>query len=96
VRAARLRSYIIHTESCYGLIHRIYQCGAAANTALVGQSALTDLDTIVSYAGSLGLRVILDNHRSEAGNSNESSGLWYTSVLLPESAMTGCEGPDHW
>ena len=54
--------------------------GAAANTALVGQTALADLDTIISYAGSIGLRVILDNHRSEAGSSNEASGLWYTST----------------
>ncbi len=54
--------------------------GAAANTALIGQSALTDLDIIVSYAGSIGLRIILDDHRSEAGNSNEPSGLWYTSA----------------
>jgi endoglucanase len=52
--------------------------GKAANTALIGQHALTDLDTIVSYAGSIGLRIILDNHRSEAGNSSEASGLWYT------------------
>ena len=54
--------------------------GVAANTALVGQTALADLDTIVSYAGSIGLRIILDNHRSEAGNSNEASGLWYTGT----------------
>jgi endoglucanase len=54
--------------------------GVAANTALVGQTALADLDTIVSYAGSIGLRIILDNHRSEAGSSNEASGLWYTST----------------
>jgi endoglucanase len=54
--------------------------GKAANTALIGQTALTDLDTIVSYAGALGLRIILDNHRSEAGNSNEASGLWYTNA----------------
>ena len=54
--------------------------GAAANTALVGQTALADLDTLIAYAGSIGLRVILDNHRSEAGNSNEASGLWYTSA----------------
>ena len=59
--------------------------GKAANTALVGQSALEDLDTIVAYAGSIGLRVILDNHRSEAGNSNEASGLWYTSAY-PQSS----------
>ncbi len=57
-----------------------YANGVAANQALVGQTALQDLDTIVSYAGSIGLRVILDNHRSEAGNSNEASGLWYTSA----------------
>ena len=43
--------------------------GVAANTALVGQTALADLDTIISYAGSIGLRVILDNHRSEAGSA---------------------------
>ena len=54
--------------------------GAAANTALVGQTALADLDTLIAYAGSIGLRVILDNHRSEAGSSNEASGLWYTST----------------
>ena len=54
--------------------------GVAANTALVGQTALADLDTLISYAGSIGLRVILDNHRSEAGASNEASGLWYTST----------------
>ena len=50
------------------------------NQALVGQTALQDLDTIIAYAGSIGLRVILDNHRSEAGNSNEANGLWYTSA----------------
>ena len=58
--------------------------GQPANTVLVGQTALADLDTIVAYAGSIGLRVILDNHRSEAGNSNEANGLWYTSAY-PQS-----------
>jgi len=59
--------------------------GKPANTALTGQTALQDLDTIVAYAGSIGLRVILDNHRSEAGNSNEASGLWYTAAY-PQSS----------
>jgi endoglucanase len=59
--------------------------GKAVNMALVGQTALQDLDTIVAYAGSIGLRVILDNHRSEAGNSNEASGLWYTAAY-PQSS----------
>jgi endoglucanase len=57
-----------------------YANGGAVNQALAGQTALTDLDTIVAYAGSIGLRVILDNHRSEAGESNEANGLWYTSA----------------
>jgi endoglucanase len=57
-----------------------YANGAPANQALVGATALQDLDTIVGYAGSIGLRVILDNHRSEAGESNEANGLWYTST----------------
>jgi endoglucanase len=57
-----------------------YADGGPVNTQLVGQTALQDLDTIVSYAGSIGLRVILDNHRSEAGESNEANGLWYTSA----------------
>ena len=57
-----------------------YANGQPANAALAGQTALADLDTIVAYAGSIGLRVILDNHRSEAGNSNEANGLWYTST----------------
>jgi len=50
------------------------------NQALVGQTALADMDTIIAYAGSIGLRVILDNHRSEAGETNEANGLWYTSA----------------
>ena len=58
---------------------------SAVNQDLVGKTALQDLDLIVGYAGSIGLRVILDNHRSEAGESNESSGLWYTSAY-PQSA----------
>lgn len=61
-----------------------YANGQSANSALVGQTALADLDTIVAYAGSIGLRVILDDHRSDAGNSNEANGLWYTSAY-PQS-----------
>jgi endoglucanase len=61
-----------------------YANGGPVNTVLAGQTALQDLDTIVAYAGSIGLRVILDNHRSEAGESNEANGLWYTSAY-PQS-----------
>jgi len=50
------------------------------NTDLVGETSLQIMDKIIQNAGNIGLRVILDNHRSEAGNSNEANGLWYTSA----------------
>lgn len=55
------------------------------NTDLKGLNALQIMDKIISAAGADGLRVILDNHRSDAGNSAEQNGLWYTSAY-PESA----------
>jgi endoglucanase len=61
------------------------QGGAAINGDLKGLNSLQILDRIVDAAGAIGLRVILDNHRSEAGNSAESNGLWYTADY-PESA----------
>jgi len=57
----------------------------AINTDLKGLNALQVMDRVIGAAGGLGLRVILDNHRSEAGNSAEANGLWYTSAY-PESA----------
>ena len=54
------------------------------NSDLQGLNSLQIMDKIVTEAGTLGLRIILDNHRSEAGNSAESSGLWYTSAY-PEA-----------
>jgi endoglucanase len=42
-----------------------------------GKRARDILAMIVNYAGSRGLHVILDNHRSTAGNSAEGNGLWY-------------------
>ena len=55
------------------------------NTDLEGLNSLQILDKIVAYSGQIGLRIILDNHRSEAGNSAEANGLWYTTQY-PESA----------
>src|ERR1041384_1264345 len=43
--------------------------------ACVGKHSRDVMALIVNYAGSIGLHVIIDNHRSEAGNSAESSGL---------------------
>ncbi len=55
------------------------------NSDLKGLDSLQIMDAIIAYAGQIGLRVILDDHRSEAGNSAEASGLWYTQAY-PESA----------
>jgi endoglucanase len=51
----------------------------------LGQHSRDILADIINYAGSIGLHVILDNHRSEAGESAEQSGLWYASGY-PESS----------
>jgi len=56
-----------------------------ANPDLVGLHALDILDRIVDAAGALGLSVILDDHRSDAGWSAEAGGLWYTAAY-PQSA----------
>jgi endoglucanase len=47
-------------------------------------TALDVLDKIIAYCGQIGLRVMLDNHRSNAGNSAQENGLWFTSDF-PES-----------
>ena len=54
------------------------------NPDLQGLNGLEVMDKVVAYAGEIGLRVILDHHRSEAGNSANSSGLWYTAAY-PEA-----------
>ncbi len=55
------------------------------NADLRNLTSLEILDNIVAYSGKLGLKIILDNHRSEAGSSAQESGLWYTP-RFPESA----------
>jgi endoglucanase len=57
----------------------------AINTDLRGLNSLQVLDKIVAYAGTIGLKIILDNHRSEAGNSAEANGLWFTGAY-PEAS----------
>jgi endoglucanase len=54
------------------------------NAPLEGLNALQDLQLIVTYAGEEGLKVILDDHRSEAGESAEANGLWYTSTYTSQ------------
>ncbi|HEV3036592.1 MAG TPA: cellulase family glycosylhydrolase [Candidatus Angelobacter sp.] len=55
--------------------------GGPVNTDLKGLTSLQVLDKIIGFAGSIGLRVILDHHRSEAGSSAESNGLWFTGTF---------------
>lgn len=62
-----------------------YGSSGPINTDLKGLHSLDVMDKIIDYAGQDGLKVILDNHRSEAGNSAEQNGLWYTSAY-PESS----------
>jgi len=54
------------------------------NPDLQGLTGLEIMDRIVTQADEIGMRVILDHHRSEAGNSANESGLWY-SAEFPET-----------
>jgi aryl-phospho-beta-D-glucosidase BglC (GH1 family) len=54
------------------------------NPDLRGLTGLQIMDKVVDYAGRIGLRIILDHHRSDAGAGAQDNGLWYTSAY-PES-----------
>lgn len=54
------------------------------NPDLEGLSSIEIMDKIIEGAGERGLKVILDNHRSNAGASAQENGLWYTEEY-PES-----------
>ncbi|MBL9123199.1 MAG: cellulase family glycosylhydrolase [Planctomycetaceae bacterium] len=47
------------------------------NPDLQGLSGLGIMDKIVAYAGQIGLRILLDHHRSSAGAGPNENGLWY-------------------
>ncbi|MCC8432068.1 cellulase family glycosylhydrolase [Reyranella aquatilis] len=49
------------------------------NPDLQGLSALQIMDKIVDYADQIGLKIILDHHRSNAGAGTSENGLWYNS-----------------
>ncbi|MHB1684892.1 MAG: cellulase family glycosylhydrolase [Bacilli bacterium] len=57
-----------------------YGTSGPINTDLQGLTALQVMDKIISYAGQLGLKVMLDCHRSAVGNSANSDGLWYNTA----------------
>lgn len=50
------------------------------NPDLQGLKPIEIMDRIVEYAGEIGIRILLDHHRSNAGAGAEGSGLWYTSA----------------
>jgi len=50
----------------------------ALNPDLVGLNGLQIMDKVIDYAGEIGLRVLLDHHRSEAGDGANEHGLWTT------------------
>lgn len=54
------------------------------NPDLAGLSSLEILDKIVQYADKIGLWIILDHHRSDAGMGALNNGLWHTDAY-PES-----------
>jgi len=58
----------------------------AANPELQGMRALDIIDRIVNYAGALGISIVLDDHRSDAGWSTQPDGLWYTKDY-PETSF---------
>lgn len=66
------------------IVPRLEKGEGKANGELAGLNAQEIMDRILAAAGDEGLKVILDNHRSEAGNSNERTGLWY-SAAYPEA-----------
>ncbi len=53
-----------------------------ANPDLQGLSPLQVFDKVINYAGSKGMRVILDRHRPDAGGQ---SALWYTSSVSEDT-----------
>jgi endoglucanase len=54
---------------------------ANKNPDLTGLSGLQILDKVINYAGTKGMRVVLDRHRADSGGQ---SPLWYTDAY-PES-----------
>jgi aryl-phospho-beta-D-glucosidase BglC (GH1 family) len=49
------------------------------NPDLQGLDGLQVMDKIIAYAGKIGIKIILDDHRSAAGSGPNSDGLWYDS-----------------
>ena len=59
---------------------------ASLNPDLAGKTTIEVFDKIIDYAGKIGLKIILDHHRSSDGASANENGLWYDDKY-PESKM---------
>ena len=57
---------------------------ADLNPDLVGKTPLEILDTIVEYAGSIGIKIIIDMHRITPGVGKEEDGLWFNDTYSVE------------
>lgn len=64
------------------MLHTTGQAGSidySKNPDLKGLTSLQVMDKIVEYADEIGLKIILDHHRSSAGDGTSANGLWYDS-----------------
>ena len=55
------------------------------NGDLRGMNSLQILDKVIAYSGSIGLRIVLDDHRSTAGGGPQENGFWFTDEF-PETS----------
>jgi len=65
-------------------------------TSCTGLHARDILAKIMNYAGSIGLHVILDNHRSNIGESAQENGLWYTTAYPESNWITDWVNMQRW
>jgi endoglucanase len=57
------------------------------NRDVLGADSLTIMDDVIQSLGAVGIRVLLDNHRSDGGNSAQENGLWYTSAYSEKNLI---------
>ncbi len=57
------------------------------NRDVIGLDSLTIMDRVIQTLGDVGIRVLLDNHRSTAGNSAQENGLWYTPEFSEQTLI---------
>lgn len=62
------------------------------NPDLAGMNGLEIMDRVIEYAEEIGLKVMLDHHRSEAGDGHNDNGLWYGEGGYTEADWINCCG----